>query len=248
VTNRALDYASDHGVTLVGSLGNAHTNMDNPLVDDSSPDYPPGSEYHRDINNSCIDLPTEGNNVISAIAIGPSTKKADYSNWGTEDTVLSAPGGFFRDFIGTPRNRVPENLILSAYPYNVALAEETIDPVTGDPLTPFVLRDCQGSTCAYYQYLQGTSMAGPHIAGVAALIVSGRGHNDSKLGGLTMKPKQVEHWLTKTATDHACPDPPLITYTAEGRPASYNALCEGTAESNNIWGEGIVDALAAAKK
>jgi lantibiotic leader peptide-processing serine protease len=247
-TNRALDYAYDHGVTLIGSLGNAHTNMDNPLVDDSSPDFPPGSVYHRDINNSCVDLPTEGNNVISAIALGPSTKKADYSNWGTEGTVLSAPGGWFRDYFGTPRFRTNENLILSAYPRNVGIAAGFIDPATGDPLNPAVLRDCQGSTCAYYQYLQGTSMAGPHIVGVAALIVGGRGHKDSKLGGLTMKPKQVEHWLVKTATNHACPDPPLITYTNEGRPDSFNALCQGTEERNNIWGEGIVDALAASKK
>jgi lantibiotic leader peptide-processing serine protease len=247
-TNRALNYAYDHGVTLISSLGNSHINMDNPLVDDISPDFPPGAEYHRDIDNSCEDLPTEGDNVISAIALGPSTKKADYSNWGTEDTVLSAPGGWFRDFFGTPLHRTPGNLILSALPLNVGLETGQIDPVTGDPTDAFTLRDCQGSTCAYYQYLQGTSMAGPHIAGVAALIVSGRGHNDSKLGGLTMKPKQVEHWLIKTATDHACPDPPLITYTNEGRPPSFNALCEGTAESNNIWGEGIVDAVAASKK
>jgi hypothetical protein len=31
----------------------------------------------------------------------------------------------------------------------------------GKPKTPLVLRDCKGSTCAYYQDLQGTSMASP---------------------------------------------------------------------------------------
>lgn len=247
-TNRALNYAYDHDVTLISSLGNGHTNMDNPTVDDSSPNFPPGNEHHRDIDNSCLDLPTEGPNVISVVALGPSTKKADYSNWGTEDTVVSAPGGWFRDFFGTPRFRTNENLILSALPKNVGLENHQIDPITGDPLSAAVIRDCQDGTCAYYQYLQGTSMASPYAAGVAAIIASGRGHKDSKLGGLTIKPKHVEHWLIRTATDHACPDPPLITYTQEGRPASWNALCEGTAELNNIWGHGIVDALAAAKK
>jgi hypothetical protein len=90
-------------------------------------------------------------------------------------------------------------------------------------------------------------MASPHAVGVAALIVSDRGHEDPKLGGLTLKPKETEKWLVSSATDHACPDPPLITYTNEGRPAEFNALCVGTAESNNIYGEGIVDALAALK-
>ncbi len=30
-----------------------------------------------------------------------------------------------------------------------------------------------------------------------------------------------------------------------GRPASFNATCTGTTAFNSIWGEGIVDALAA---
>jgi subtilisin family serine protease len=45
-------------------------------------------------------------------------------------------------------------------------------------MSNFVVRDCQGGTCAYYQYLQGTSMASPHAVGVAALIVSQFGKPD----------------------------------------------------------------------
>ena len=56
-----------------------------------------------------------------------------------------------------------------------------------------------------------------------------------------------EKVLTRTATDHACPNPPVIDYTIPGRdrPASFNATCTGTADFNSIWGDGIVDALAA---
>ena len=65
---------------------------------------------------------------------------------------------------------------------------------------------------------------------------------------LTDDPDGVEEVLRTTATDHPCPDPPLIDYTIPGRdrPASFNALCTGTAQFNSIWGDGIVDAQAVA--
>jgi hypothetical protein len=90
-------------------------------------------------------------------------------------------------------------------------------------------------------------MASPHAVGVAALIVSQFGHPDGgkKSGQLAMNPKDVQKILTRTATDHACPSPPLISYTSVGRDASFDALCIGSAARNSIWGEGIVDALAA---
>jgi subtilisin family serine protease len=252
-TNRALDYAWKRGVTLIAAEGNEHTDLGNPTVDTISPDFPPGTAYPRNVDNSCLVIPTEGNNVISTGAVGPSTIKADYSNWGVEQTAVTAPGGYFRDFAGTAQNRVVTNLVLSAYPESVGrnAVPPTID-AGGNPTTPFVVKNCAGSTCAYYQYLQGTSMAAPHAAGVAALIVSRWGHPDQgrPSGQLTMKPKDVEKVLTRTATDHACPSPPLIDYTIPGRdrPADFNALCTGTPAFNSIWGEGIVDALLAVTK
>ena len=245
-TNRALKYAYKHGVTLIASEGNEHTDTGHPTSDDTSPDYPPNSEYHRTVDNSCVTVPTEGTHVISVGAVGPSTMKADYSNWGTEQTVVTAPGGYFRDGLGTPSFRTAQNLVLSTYPESLAIANGDLNP-DGSPTNPFVVRDCQGGTCAYYQYLQGTSMASPHAVGVAALIVSQFGHPDhgKKSGQLTMKPKDVEKILRRTATDHACPDPPTISYAAVGRPAEFDATCTGTTDFNSIWGEGIVDALAA---
>ena len=122
-------------------------------------------------------MPTKTRGVISISALGPSGHKADYSNY-------SAPGGWFRDDFGLPQNRQPENLNLSPMPQ--VLAEEALE----DPANaPFIVRDCKGgSTCAFYQYLQGTSMASPHAAGVAALIVSAHGKHDGKHGGLTLDP------------------------------------------------------------
>jgi subtilisin family serine protease len=247
--NRALDYAHDHGVTLVGSLGNNHEDLGHPRTDTSSPDFPLNTAHPRPIDNAtCVDLPVEGNHVIGVSALGPSTTKADYSNYGVEQTSVSAPGGYFRDGLGTPTYRTLGNEILSSYPRNVVLTNGWIDAagnVTPAGVAAGVVSYCSGGTCGYYRYLQGTSMSSPHAVGVAALIVSEWGKEDKAHGGLTLKPDKVNRILTRTAAEHACPSPPLFSYADVGRPAEFDALCEGTTSFNGFYGNGIVDALAA---
>jgi hypothetical protein len=60
-----------------------------------------------------------------------------------------------------------------------------------------------------------------------------------------MDPALVREHLRATATNHACPDPATVDYTIVGRPASWNATCEGNAEYNGFYGDGIVNAQAA---
>jgi lantibiotic leader peptide-processing serine protease len=244
LTQRAVDYARARGVTFIGAAGNSHTNLGNPTFDDTSPDFPPGTEYPRVVTNFCLDVPTETEGVISISALGPSGAKADYSNYGREQIVVSAPGGYFRDFFGTPQFRTPETQILGPYPEAIARELHEIDG-SGRPRTPFVVRDCANGVCAYYQLIQGTSMASPHAAGVAALIVSAYGTTDTLHGGLTMAPASVESVLANTASKHACPEPRLVDYTIVGRPASWNAFCGGGVGFNDFYGHGIVNALKA---
>ena len=252
--NRALNFAHRKGVTLVAALGNSNEDISNPRPDTTSPDYPGGTEHLRTIDNAnCLDLPVEGPNVIGVSSLGPSERKADYSNWATDLTSgeleVSAPGGWFRDGFGTPTYRTNGNLILSTAPLNVLQANGQVDAdgnITPAAALAGITKDCgtvKGKTvCGYYQYLQGTSMASPHAAGVAALAVSAHGHSQGK-SGFGLAPDKVRALLMGTATDHACPTPPLQSYAEVGRSPLYDALCTGTEDFNSFYGDGIVNAL-----
>lgn len=243
---RAIDYARRKGVLPVAALGNENTDIDNPKTDGSSPDYPPDAAYDRTIDNSCLSVPTETDGVVGVSSYGPSGKKAFYSNWSYNETQVSAPGGDTRDFYGTPRFRSPQNGILAPYPEAAGRAAGDID-AAGEPTTDFVVKDTSGGVTSYYQYLQGTSMASPHAAGVAAVIVGTAGHRDWRAGGLTLDPRLTERLLSRTATPIACPAGGIQTYPDPALdPALYTATCTGTPQHNSFFGDGSVNALQAA--
>ncbi|OAH16516.1 S8 family serine peptidase [Streptomyces jeddahensis] len=85
-----------------------------------------------------------------------------------------------------------------------------------------------------YEYLQGTSMASPHAAGVAALLKST--HPKAT-------PAQLQ-WLLKAQADNpGCPTEP---YDPDGN-GTVDATCEGGDRVNGFYGFGIVNALKAVK-
>jgi len=244
LTQRAMNYAIRHGVTPVAAMGNEATDLGNPTVDTTSPDFPAGAAKPRTVDNSCIAVPTETRNVIAGSATGPSMRKAYYSNYGLEQTEVAAPGG---DAYDTPDEMLDVRAeVLAAYPERLGRLSGRID-ASGNPTTASVVKSCQGTTCAYYQYLQGTSMAAPHAVGVVALLIGRYGRSDDH-GGVTLAPERATQLLYRATVPHACPQPRLFHYErilSTGAVATADHLCQGGVNRNGFYGHGIVNAYRA---
>jgi subtilisin family serine protease len=85
-----------------------------------------------------------------------------------------------------------------------------------------------------YGFLQGTSMAAPHVAGVAALLKSR--HPKAT-------PAQLLALLKAQADNPGCPADP---YDGDGD-GVVDATCVGGKHVNGFYGAGVVDALRAVK-
>jgi len=221
---RAMSYAQSKGVTIVASMGNFDDDLAHPTQDTQSPDN--ATPVTRDISNACRVVPNEIPGVVGVSATGPSGDKARYSNYGFGVTDVAAPGGDSRcDANGCLfTRRLTSSNVLSTYPsylYGGCGAAGVTD---------------QGAT---YCYLAGTSMASPHAAGVAALILSTHPKATAS---------KVASLLGSTANPTACPtDASLLEYyshyvsTNNGAPS----VCTGGTTSNSWYGQGTIDAYNA---
>jgi subtilisin family serine protease len=100
---------------------------------------------------------------------------------------------------------------------------------TGDGSRGYVLSTYPGNR---YALAQGTSMASPHAAGVAALILS-------KFG--KMPQGAVQAMLNQTADSTSCPPNPFDP----GGTGAWLATCVGGEGYNGFYGQGQVNALNA---
>ena len=242
---RAIRYAMNNGVTVVAAEGNEAEDLSHPTRDITSPDDT--TPIPRDVTNACVVIPVEIPGVVGVSATGsflqgtnagqyPDNLKSFYSSYGISTVDVTAPGGDSR--YGTPPfNTAVTGRVLSTWPAALAASclasRRVFDP---------------GAPGALWCYQQGTSMASPHAAGVAALIVSQYGSSKSPQNG-NMSPGRVSALLQQTADPQACPETlplvpvPYLSFpgTQSGTPQS----CTGGTGHNSWYGAGQVDALNA---
>ena len=216
----AARYAEQRGVVLVAAAGNDGIDMNHPTVDEISPDYPPGAAVTRPVNNNCVVMPTEIPGVVVVTATGAENLLAWYSTYGNI-TDVAAPGG---SRFQTPTPDVSRGRVLA--PYSSTASDLDLEAAFGR-----LVVDSAGN---YYAWLNGTSMAAPHAAGVAALIRAA--HPNMSWGAVVAE-------LRNTGTHQSCPtalDPGVEFFLAPVQ------VCKGGAGSNNFYGTGLVNAAATA--
>jgi subtilisin family serine protease len=211
---RAIRYAISRGVTVVAALDNFNLDLAHPTVDPFSPDD--GTPVPREVTNACIMIPVEIAGVIGVSAVGALHRKAYYSNYGVGVVDVTAPGGDTRFQVTAA---APNGAVLSTYPAELA---SEVPPA-------LQVWDCSVSPCAFYVYLQGTSIATPHVSGLAALV-------KSRFPGISEGALSAR--LERTADPLPCPPNPFS-------PGPWQATCEGGAGANGFYGHGEVNALSA---
>jgi lantibiotic leader peptide-processing serine protease len=230
---RAILFAEKNGVAVVAAEGNESEDLAHPSVDATSPDN--ADPIVRDVTNACVVIPVEVPGVIGVTATGNARQtdaqgnpiggylKSFYSSIGVGVTQVTAPGG---DSVFGHTAESANGRVLSTWPPNIPCSRSVKE--TGDVSEP----------TAVYCYLQGTSMASPHAAGVAALLISRYG---------PLNPGQVKAFLDQTADPQPCPVflPPGYASLGVGTQTGLFYACQGGTGYNSWYGNGQVDALSA---
>jgi subtilisin family serine protease len=224
---RAILYAEQVGVSVVAADGNQFEDIAHPTQDLTSPDNT--TPVARTVTNACAIVPVEVPGVVGVSGVGNDQQdpfgylKSFYSSFGIGVTNVTAPGG---DSLFGRTAAAVNGRVLSTWPPNTPCTRKVTES-SSDPLEP----------TAVYCYLQGTSMASPHAAGVEALIISRFGK---------MAPSRVTAMLDSTADPQPCP---------ASLPAGYDSFlglddlkvqtCQGGPTYNSWYGNGQVNALNA---
>lgn len=214
----AARYAQLRGVVIVAAAGNEAQDLGHPVEDVISPDWPPNTEEVRRIRNNCRVAPAEIPGVVAVSASGVTTL-ASYSNVGGPVDV-TAPGGDGLQMAGTVFGR---GRILAGW-------SSTDNTGTWEALSAASPTRAVIDGGGRYVWISGTSMASPHVAGVAALIR--QRHPGASQG-------TVAALIRATATKLSCP----VNW-----PSADPRRCTGGTGQTSFFGAGMVNANRAAAK
>lgn len=184
IYNRVATYANQNGVTVIASAGNDAIDFDKTA--------------------DLVHYPSDATGVISTSATGPNGWAIDpstnldlpafYTNFGKSSIDLAGPGGTVDfDLLSSGELATVAGLTRPAYIFDFVFST--------------------GSLGGWYWSI-GTSMATPHVTGVAALIIG-------KNGG-SMKPAHVLSALRASADDLGKPG--NDSFYGAGRVNAYNAV------------------------
>jgi len=212
---RAIRFAQSQGTLVVSAEGNQADDLSHPTVDATSPDNT--TPVTRDITNACAVVPVEVPGVVGVTATGNLREKSFYSSYGVSTADVAAPGG---DSVLQQTAAAPNGRVLSTYP--AALISTCLRKVFDGTAT--------------YCYLQGTSMASPHAAGVAALLESATGKTGGALAAA----------LQQATNPIPCPSNTSAYDFFPALDGGAPQTCQGGVGHNSWYGSGEVDALKAA--
>jgi lantibiotic leader peptide-processing serine protease len=218
----AARYAEQRGVLIVAAAGNEALNLKHPEFDTISPDWPPDTAETRRVHNNCRIAPAEIPGVISVSAVGP-VGVSGYTQWlasySTIGSDVAGPGGDYFAATGTVQDAV------------IGAWTSTDQGGTWDAFDSFGIPGLTiASGGARWIFVNGTSMATPHVTGVAALV---------KERHPGWSPSAVAAAVLRTASTLGCP--PLWHPEA---PDDTRTCTGGT--TNSFFGHGLVNAAAAA--
>jgi subtilisin family serine protease len=187
--SKATTYAYQRGVTVIAAAGNDATDIDHTA--------------------NLIFVPAQSAHVIAVSATGPVgfglgatnyDTPSSYTNFGQSAITLAGPGG---------NDELPGSAVCT-YSRNPSGTSQQLCWVLD-----LVMAPCRGSgvSTTSYCWAEGTSMATPAVAGVAALVVG-------KYGALP--PSQVEAILRQSAEDLGKPG--NDDYYGRGRVNAFRAV------------------------
>jgi subtilisin family serine protease len=204
---RAIRYSQSKGVLNIASAGNSNVDLQHKFIDSGSPNDGSFPVEDRIITGACLDLPAEAPGVVTVSAVGTERLKSYYSSYGQGVVDVTAPGGDTRQ--PNPAVSTISHAVLSS-------TFNTVTKTNG------------------WGYKQGTSMAGPHAVGVAALALSAHP---------TLQPAALASFLERGAEPLPCPDG---VYNPRPGLDQYLAECTGGA-FNSFYGAGEIDAFNVVK-